>query len=134
LWSVEGRRRDEIQQNPTRRPPDGFSSSEGRIGQTSVLAWHSDGMGYGYDAICKSCGTRFSVSEGSGMVAMPFHCDQCGKEWWWEFGPGGPMGKEAAPPPCECGGTFREDASPRCPNCRSAQFVHDPDGSSMTYD
>lgn len=97
-------------------------------------AWHSDEMGYGYDAICRSCGTRFAVSEGPGMVAMPFHCDQCGKEWWWKFGPGGPTGKEAAPPPCECGGTFREDASPRCPNCRSAGFVHDPEGSSMIYD
>ncbi len=96
--------------------------------------WHSDGMGYGYDAICQSCGTSFSVSEGSGMVAMPFHCDQCGKEWWWEFGPGGPMGKEAAPSPCECGGAFRADATPRCPNCRSAHFGPDPEGSSVIYD
>jgi hypothetical protein len=52
-------------------------------------------MGYGYDPICQSCGTKFSVSEGSGMVALPFRCDQCGKEWWWEFGPGGPVGKRS---------------------------------------
>jgi hypothetical protein len=29
-------------------------------------------MGYGYDAMCQSCGTKFSVHEGSGMAAMPF--------------------------------------------------------------
>jgi hypothetical protein len=91
-------------------------------------------MGYGYDAICQSCGTKFSVHEGSGMAAMPFHCDRCGNEWWWEFGPDGPMGEEADPPPCECGGAFRADASPRCPNCRSAHFERDPEGASMIYD
>ena len=90
-------------------------------------------MGYSYDAICKSCGTKFSVSQGSGMVAMPFHCDQCGEEWWWEFGFGGPVG-QAVPPPCECGGAFKDDAPPRCPNCRLADFEHDPEGSSMIYD
>ncbi len=33
-------------------------------------------MGHSYGAICNECGTSFEVNEGSGMVAMPFHCDQ----------------------------------------------------------
>jgi DNA-directed RNA polymerase subunit RPC12/RpoP len=36
-------------------------------------------MGYGYDAICKGCGANFEVNEGSEMVAMPFHCERCGR-------------------------------------------------------
>lgn len=91
-------------------------------------------MGYGYEVICKACGAGFQVSEGSGMIAMPFHCARCGKEWWWEFGPDGPMGKEADPPRCECGGTFTLDAPPRCPECRSEEFERDPHGISVIYD
>lgn len=56
------------------------------------------GDGPCYDAICMECGTKFSVSEGSGMIAMPFHCEDRGRESWWEFGPGGPMDKEWNPP------------------------------------
>jgi len=32
------------------------------------------------------------------MIAMPFHCEQCGKEWWWEFGPQGTDGEDSTPP------------------------------------
>jgi predicted Zn-ribbon and HTH transcriptional regulator len=91
-------------------------------------------MGESYDAICKECGTSLAVSDGSGMIAMPFHCDLCGKEWWWEFGPGGPMGKEAAPPRCDCGGRFTVDALARCPECRSTKFDRDPNGMTVMYD
>lgn len=84
-------------------------------------------LGRGYGAICNECETRFDVNEGSGMTAMPFHCDTCGKEWWWEFGGGGPMGNQLSPPWCECGGTFRVDARPRCPSCRSKDLRQDPD-------
>lgn len=91
-------------------------------------------MGHTFEAICKACETRFEVSEGSGMIAMPYHCENCGKEWWWEFGPGGPTGKEPNPPTCECGGTFSLDAPPRCPACRSTDLERDPNGMSMIYD
>ena len=91
-------------------------------------------MGNRYDAICTVCGTKFPVSEGSGMIAMPFHCDRCGKEWWWELGPGGPMGNDADRPRCGCGGEFRTDAPPRCPSCASRELEPDPDGESMIYD
>ncbi len=54
-------------------------------------------MGYGYDAICKSCETKFPVSERSGMIAMPFHCDGCGKEWWWDSDRGDLWAKSLSP-------------------------------------
>ena len=84
--------------------------------------------------ICNECRTAFEVNEDSGMIAMPFHCDRCGKEWWWEFGPGGPMGKEPAPPACECGGRFTEDAPPRCPGCGSPDLSRDPTQTEILYD
>ena len=37
-------------------------------------------MGKSYGAICNACGTTFEVNEGSGMIAMPLHCDRCGSE------------------------------------------------------
>lgn len=107
-------------------------------------------MGEFYDALCNDCGTKFEVCEGSGMNAMPLHCTQCGKEWTWNFGddpvpwvmdygprPGDFIITNAEgpdPPPCECGGTFRVDASPRCPNCRSTNFRRDPLGRMGLYD
>ena len=91
-------------------------------------------MGRGYDVICSNCETSFTVSEGPGMSAMPFRCDRCGNEWWWNFGPGGPMDKEANPPPCECGGTFTTDAPPRCPECGSLEWERDPAGMEIMYD
>jgi hypothetical protein len=71
-----------------------------------------------YDAICNGCETKFEVSEGSGMFAMPFHCNVCGKVWDWVFGRdegtfiededgptnNGPPSKDAA-----CGGENRDD-------------------------
>ena len=91
-------------------------------------------MGYGYGAICQECQTKFDVNEGSGMTAMPFHCESCGKEWWWKFGPDGPFEMEADPPACECAGVFKVDAPPRCPKCRSTSFVRDPDEIEFLYD
>lgn len=91
-------------------------------------------MGYWYEAICKRCDTRLEVNEGSGMIAMPFHCERCGKEWWWEFGVGGPIGKEPDPPPCACGGRFSSEAPALCPKCRSDDLERDPDGMEVIYD
>ena len=123
-------------------------------------------MGEMYDAICNGCETKFDVSEGSGMFAMPFHCDQCGATWVWVFDPdqgggtfiedeepGSPskappessqqeqprdvwslLAEKPQPPPCECGGTFKSGAPPRCPKCRSADFRRDPLGHTILYD
>ena len=91
-------------------------------------------MAYAFDAICKECGTRFSVSDGPGMVAMPYHCDRCGKEWWWEFKAKIPLDGTAHPPTCDCGGTFTSDAPPHCPKCRSTELERDPSGYEIMYD
>lgn len=57
--------------------------------------------------------------------------------------PGDPIGREeyhaaaeATLEPCACGGIFRYDAAPRCPECRSLpeQWAHDPKGRTMVYD
>ena len=90
-------------------------------------------MGRGYGAICNECGERFKVNDGSGMIAMPFHCDRCGKEWWRHFGSGGPIG-EPDPPLCKCGGVFDVDAPARCANCRSNDYSRDPRGYKTLYD
>lgn len=91
-------------------------------------------MGARYGVICNACGTHFDVSEGSGMIAMPFHCDRCGKAWWWLFGPDGPRDKKPDPPPCDCGRRFTSTASPRCPECRSDDFREDPQGEQIMFD
>ena len=91
-------------------------------------------MGRGYSAVCGACQTKVEVNEGSGMIAMPYHCDRCGKEWWFEFGSDGPFGKQADPPPCGCGGEFKLDAPPRCPSCHSTDLTRDPDGEEYLYD
>ncbi len=102
--------------------------------EREVRLWHSRDVGRGYGAICASCGTKCDVHDGPGMIAMPFRCGQCGKEWWWHFGPELPIGKEPNPPACECGGTFISEAPPRCPACRSTDFVRDPDAEQSIYD
>lgn len=91
-------------------------------------------MGRTYAAICNECGSAFEVSEGSGMAAMPLHCNQCGREWWWEFGPGGPITDEQPTRECLCGGAFTEEAPPRCPSCRSRNLRHDPNQPEVLYD
>jgi hypothetical protein len=91
-------------------------------------------VGHTYSAICNECGHRFEVNEGSGMAAMPLHCNRCGAEWWWEFGPGGPMDEKVPVKKCRCGGTFTEASSPRCPKCRSTNFRQDPAGEQAIYD
>lgn len=35
---------------------------------------------------------------------------------------------------CSCGGSFKFDAPPRCPKCRSTKLEYDPRGSSLMYD
>ena len=57
--------------------------------------------------------------------------------------PGEPIGRaeyhalaEATLEPCTCGGRFRYDAPPRCPECRSLpeKWDRDPKAPSMMYD
>ncbi len=94
-------------------------------------------MGYGFGAICKDCGTRFPVNEGAGMTAIPFHCEACGTEKWFDHDAGIPLVTLASEPDalaCQCGGRFSADAPARCPECRSANFDKDPAAEEILYD
>lgn len=115
MWIPGPRARE----RPRMSAGDGTEQPRAHLGHPDARARHGRGLiGRNYDAICNDCGERFEVNEGCGMIAMPFHCDRCGKEWWWwHFGEGGPIG-EPDPPPRECGGTFDVDAPPRRPGCR----------------
>jgi hypothetical protein len=82
--------------------------------------------------ICESCRQSFHYSlvhNGFGDTAYAY-CDRCGTTALvsgWDKGvpPAanlkvhGPINPEAEAllMPCECGGAFRSDASPRCPHC-----------------
>lgn len=90
-------------------------------------------MGSSHGATCNECGTAVRVNEGPSMRAMPLRCDRCGKEWWWEFGSGGPIG-DPDPPAYECGGSFRVDAPARCPACGSVDLGNDPNEPEILYD
>jgi uncharacterized paraquat-inducible protein A len=84
---------------------------------------------------CDSCGLTFSyqlIHNGFNDSAFAY-CDRCGCEaslsCWYERIPAGAQLKlhgpvnpeaEALLLPCTCGGTFRANASPRCPHCGSA--------------
>jgi hypothetical protein len=35
---------------------------------------------------------------------------------------------------CQCGGSYRFDAPPRCPKCRSTELDDDPSGAHILYD
>jgi hypothetical protein len=93
-------------------------------------------MGRGYDAICNRCGARFQANEGPDMSFLLYHCTQCGKEQARDFdlGPEGIRESGTYPDHCECGGSYTEDAPPRCPRCHSVHYRKDPDGVEVMYD
>lgn len=82
---------------------------------------------------CEHCGARFTyalVHNGFNDSAFAY-CDACGQTAmlgaWFEgipedahFKAHGPISSECERwlAPCECGGSFKGDASPRCPRCR----------------
>jgi hypothetical protein len=83
---------------------------------------------------CEHCGSHFGyalIHNGFNDSAFAY-CDSCGRtailSAWFEgipeeadFKPHGPVSleSEARLSPCECGGTFRSAAAPRCPSCNS---------------
>ena len=83
---------------------------------------------------CDACEKPFHyvlLHNGFGDSAFAY-CDACGREaslsGWCQNIPAqaklkchGPINREAEAllAPCECGGTFRASASPRCPHCGS---------------
>jgi hypothetical protein len=76
----------------------------------ALRKWQSRYSGHGYDAICNTCETKFSVSEGSGMIAMPLHCDSCGKGVVVGVRAGGTYGRSAGTSALR----MRRDVQSRC--------------------
>jgi len=86
-------------------------------------------MGYSLTAICKDCGTEFRVSEGGGFFFHLLHCDVCGKDksiTLLELGDDAFFNfskeVEILAGACDCGGHFKFNAKPRCPNCKSTNY------------
>jgi predicted amidophosphoribosyltransferase len=87
-----------------------------------------------WTAICESCGGKFEytlIHNGFAETAHAY-CDRCGAtallSGWYEHVPAGAPLRvqgsiELETEPwlslCSCGGTFRRNASPRCPHCVS---------------
>lgn len=80
----------------------------------------SDDVGMIFAAKCLDCGKSFELVVGGGMHHYLLRCDTCGKETGipHEAGPDVAV-IESVAGRCECGGKFKVDAPPRCPQCRS---------------
>lgn len=106
-------------------------------------------MGYMEMYRCADCGTDWLRTTGMGMAQVyQLHCDRCGDPTSVDFSqwrPSEPLESELdddddwyttalvrhveeAAGGCECGGHFRVDAPPICPECRSTNI--DPDAPS----
>lgn len=100
-------------------------------------------MGSQYTAVCRQCSTSFSVNEG-GFHFHLLHCEPCGREKSIDEDEMGESftAEEAVQdawieqhvPPCPCGGQLTMEALPRCPKCRSSDWVVDPKGPGIMYD
>lgn len=88
--------------------------------------------------ICSDCGKQFGyylIHSGFNESAYAY-CDRCGETCLlnlWTL-PAGvenkdygliPVGFEQLLTSCECGGSFRQDAAPRCPHCSSVLSATD---------
>ena len=104
-------------------------------------------MGHQVEMICQDCSARVSVRQGGGVLFEVTRCDKCGAEknvgnaavgiepedsiyeediW--------PKKIEEVAGTCKCGGQFKIDAPPRCPECGSVNLKQDPDGEVVYYD
>ena len=96
-------------------------------------------MGTARNAKCLRCGATFVVCNGSGMFTHLVRCNQCGEEKhvcfaevpdWEKADPYSEQFEaavELASGVCPCGGTYRMDAPPRCPKCRSRKVKQGED-------
>ncbi len=77
-------------------------------------------MAYLFAARCLDCGNSFQITVGGGMHHYLVRCDACGKEKGIPHEAGPDLAAiEAVAGSCSCGGSFKVDAPPRCPQCRS---------------
>ena len=65
---------------------------------------------------CPVCGRKFDWNTGSGFLEVEtLHCDKCGREKEWnkfDMETDGDLD-------CPCGGMFTDEASVRCPKCKT---------------
>jgi hypothetical protein len=114
----------------------------------------SSGGGFYFDLLhCDTCGANRMVGhQDQGDIHLRFVKGLAGpyavaraatdRKIQQEY-PGEPIGRdeyhllaESTLEPCACGGHFRYDAPPRCPDCRSLreEWDRDPTASGMMYD
>ncbi len=72
-------------------------------------------MGEAFRMRCNDCRAKWMYRRGEGAITRFLHCDRCGKEKVLCNSEG-----EISALPCDCGGTFIEDAPIICPKCKSA--------------
>jgi len=88
-------------------------------------------MGETITSKCRDCGEEFLLSEGGGFCFDLLQCDTCCETLQWDRRNGTvftleddgmkPISEKPIPQ-CKCGGTFKTDAPPRCPKCRSTKI------------
>jgi hypothetical protein len=76
-------------------------------------------MGTTNKAKCLDCQHEFEYSEGGGFTFAIINCDSCfrAKSVSWEE-----KKEKETQGLCECGGTFKNSAAPRCDKCNSANI------------
>jgi predicted Zn-ribbon and HTH transcriptional regulator len=87
-------------------------------------------MGGLMGAICKKCKNEFSFASGGGFNFTRLGCDRCDatktllysdlEKHKVDFDDDKAL--EAFAGKCLCGGSFRVDAPPRCPKCKSTEL------------
>jgi hypothetical protein len=83
--------------------------------------------------ICNECGTKFEVNEGSGMIAMPFHCHRCGRNGGGSSAGADRWGRNRSRRHVSAAG--RSPEMHRAMSALSIEgFAADPEGSEILYD
>jgi len=78
-------------------------------------------MGQTYHARCNGCRHEFRTNVGGGFFFIQVRCEECGRarDVPVEKNTDRTTQRAVGFGKCRCGGSFSEDASPRCPKCRS---------------
>ena len=112
----------------------------------------SEGGGFIFHLLrCDKCGSCKSINfESLGDIhkkyikglAVPYSTATAEKDNYIKKNyPGEPIGQqeyhrevEKIAGICKCGGQYKFNAPPRCPNCKSVNIINDPEGRMICYD